>query len=140
MIATKIIFSDPSVTFTNLFDAANYFLASTDDNDSVILQHAVETITDQQCIENLQTFIFVDAHTASIVNYSANQVKADLFIASLNFWHSIVPPTSTVTFEQTPVDAIPTHAVPILHNGAFYLDPQNIDLEPEVVDYFLESR
>lgn len=140
MIATKIIFSDPSVTFDNLFEASTYFLGSNSENDAILMQHAVESITDQQWIENKQTFTFDNAHTATIVNYSADQTKADLFKASLTFWNNVVPSTATVTIEQTPIDAIPAHAVAILHNDGFYLDPQNIDIEPEVVDYFLQSR
>jgi hypothetical protein len=140
MIATKIIFSDPSVTFDNLFEASNYFLDANSNIDEILMQHAVELITNQQWIENKQTFTFDNAHTVGIVNYSADQAKADLFAASLTFWQDSVPSTTTVTIEQTQVDAVPTHAVPILHNDGFYLDPQNIDLDPEVVDYFLQSR
>ena len=140
MIATRIILSDPSITFDNLLDASTYFLSANNDTDIVLTQHATESITDQQWIENAQTFTFDDAYTIGIVNYSADQTKADLFKASLTFWHELVPPTTTVTIEQTPVDAIPDHAIPILHNGAFYLDEQNIDLDPKVVDYFLQSR
>ena len=140
MIATRIIFSDLSVTLDNLFEASNYFLTTNIENDSILMQHAVESITNQQWIENKQTFTFDDAHTVGIVNYSVDQAKADLFLASLTFWKDVVPTTTTVTFEQTPVDAIPTHATPILHNDGFYLDPNNIDLDPVDIDYFLQSR
>ena len=140
MIATRIILSDPSVTFDNLFEASTYFLTANSDSDSILMQHAVESITEQQLIENKQTFTFNDAHTVGIVNYSVDQAKADLFAASLTFWKDVVPSTTTVTIEQTPVDAIPTHAVSILHNDGFYLHPQNIELDPVDIDYFLQSR
>jgi hypothetical protein len=140
MIATKIIFSDSSVTLSSLYEATGHFMSSDSSGTRILMEHAVESITNQQWIENAQLFVFENAHTVGIINYSADQIKADLFTASLSFWHDLVPSTTTVTFEQTPVDAIPAHAVPILWNGAFYLDPQNIDLDPEVIDYFLQSH
>jgi len=125
MIATKIILTDPTVTFQDALEAMIFFFKRTAETDAQLLPHTVETL-DNNWIANSQNFTFEHSNSVGIVNYSVDQEHATLFAESLDVWNHIIPETSTVRFEQYTVNEIPASATPILVDGNFYFGPDNI--------------